>query len=344
MVSLPYEVFRRLNPVTLGGVSFRCEADARLALQVHERLPLLGDAWGVELRQGIFNMTADRACFRAAPGAGALPSGVLPLYEGRMFHLFESRFGGYGSDGHFHEARLEQLADPHWVPRARFCVARESVLERLPREVAARGWVPVFRMVTSPTNERSFIASILPVGGVGNSVGLLLTRVTDPRLLLCLVANLSSLVFDYQVRIKLSGINLNFHIVPQLPVLAPESYAEADRVFVAQRVLELFYTAHRLDALADSCGLPRCPYPYAGAERRLAIRAELEAWYARRCGLSRDEFAYILDPALAPGLPGNAPSASTFPIMRARECARWGGCRTAHLGLMAYDALAASEN
>lgn len=343
VAALDRSVFRCLNPKTCGGVSFRCEADARLALKVHDRLPLLGDAWELELRQGLFNMTADRRVFVPA-GARKVGEGVLPLYEGRMLHLFEPRFGGYGEDGAFCESTEEQLADARWMPRARYAVPHGLVMKRLPQEVVQRGWLPVFRMVTSPTNERSFICSIVPVAGVGNSAGLLLPRVDDPRLVLCLVANLSSLVFDYQVRLKLSGNNLNFHIVPQLPVLPPEAYGEADRQYVVQRMLRLLYTWHGLDAMSAACGGPARPYARGSEEVRADLRAELEAWYARRYGLSRSEFAYALDPSLTPELPGNAAGTSTFAILRAREKSCWGEFRTARLSLAAYDVLADSEN
>jgi hypothetical protein len=37
-------------------------------------------------------------------------------------------------------------------------------------------------------------------------------------------------------------------------------------------------------------------------ERRALLRAELDAWYARAYGLTRDELRYILDPADVKGL------------------------------------------
>lgn len=343
VAALDRSVFRRLNPETCGGVSFRCAADAHLVCHVHERLPLLGKAWKVELRQGIFNMTVDRRLFIPA-GGEKLPHDRLPLYEGRMFHLFEPRFGGYGGDGVFGESTRQQLQNPHWTPCARYSVSRDVVRRRLPQEVVARGWLPVFRMVTSPTNERSFICSVVPLSGVGNSAGLLLPHVDDPRLLLCLVANLSALVFDYQVRLKLSGNNLNFHIVTQLPVLAPEAYCEADRDYVSQRMLRLLYTWHGLDMMSADCGGPSQPFERGSDVERALLRSGLDAWYACRYGLNRSEFAYLLDPSLAPELAGNAPGASTFAILRSREIASFGEFRTARRCLEAYDALSVSEN
>lgn len=52
------------------------------------------------------------------------------------------------------------------------------------------------------------------------------------------------------------------------------------------------------------------------------VHTELDGIYAHLNGLSRDDFAYILD---------------TFPIVRRNDEARWGEFRTKRLVLEAYD-------
>lgn len=74
------------------------------------------------------------------------------------------------------------------------------------------------------------------------------------------------------------------------------------------------------------------------------MRAELDAYYARLYGLSRDELRYILDPADAPFGPGGAllgpdyPS-ETFRGLKAKEERAYGEYRTRRLVLAAWDAL-----
>ncbi len=69
--------------------------------------------------------------------------------------------------------------------------------------------------------------------------------------------------------------------------------------------------------------------------RRAYLRAELDAWYARAYGLSRDELRYILDPAAVRG--PDYPS-ETFRVLKKNEIARFGEYRTARLVLAAWDA------
>lgn len=340
-LELSPKLFALLNPGTGGGVSFRCAADAAIAGRICSALPLLdadgdGGPWQIELRQGLYNMTTDSHRFYRRACAG-----TVPLIEGKMFHLYEPRFAGVNSRGLADESRPAQLADPGFRPGVRYHVVRAEAMARLPEAERRRGWLIAFRMVTSPTNERSFVCSPMPLGGYGNSVGLLLSAQPDARRLVCLAANLSSLVFDYLVRLKLSGLNLNFHIVRQLPVLPPEAYSDADVAYICGRIHRLLHNSRLMDVWARSCGFEGAPRPY-DEDRRSRLRAELDAWFARRYGLSRDEFAYILDPALAPQLPGNRPGTATFAVLRSKEERLYGRYLSAELALAAWDALDAS--
>jgi hypothetical protein len=71
-------------------------------------------------------------------------------------------------------------------------------------------------------------------------------------------------------------------------------------------------------------------------ERRACIRAELDAYYARLYGLSRDDLRYILDPQdlMGPDYPSE-----TFRVLKEKEIARFGEYRTRRLVLEAWDRL-----
>jgi len=68
--------------------------------------------------------------------------------------------------------------------------------------------------------------------------------------------------------------------------------------------------------------------------RRAQIRAELDAYYARLYGLTRDELRYILDPkdVYGPDFPGE-----TFRVLKEKEIRRYGEYRTRRLVLEVWD-------
>ena len=79
------------------------------------------------------------------------------------------------------------------------------------------------------------------------------------------------------------------------------------------------------------------PFPFA-PERRAQLRAELDAYYARLYGLTRDELRYILDPA---DVLGEDYPSETFRVLKNKELREFGEYRTQRLVLAAWDALQA---
>jgi hypothetical protein len=155
-----------------------------------------------------------------------------------------------------------------------------------------------------------------------------------PQQIAALVAGTASIVFDFVVRQKIGGTNLNFFYIEQFPVLPPSAYTSDDLAFVVPRVLELTYTSWSLRPFARDLGYDGLPFAW-DEDRRAQLRAELDAWYARAYGLTRDELRYILDPA---DMKGPDYPSETFRVLKNKEIAHWGEYRTARLVLAAWDA------
>lgn len=258
-------------------------------------------------------------------GRGAGGEGYLPLYEAKMIWHYDHRYGTYEGVRDRASTQLptpdeHQHADPHFVVQPWYWVRAEEVAARLGEW--QRGWLLGFRNVARSTDERTAIFSLLPRVGVGNSLPVLLPSNISAPFVAGLVANFSTLPFDWVVRQKLAGVNMNFFYVEQFPVLPPDAYTPEDLRFIVPRVLELVYTSWDMKPFADDVwreadeGLravirPHPPTPSPAAlgegfpfppftwneERRAILRAELDAYYARLYGLTRKQLRYILDPA-----------------------------------------------
>lgn len=130
----------------------------------------------------------------------------------------------------------------------------------------------------------------------------------------------------------------------QFTVLPPTAYTAEALAFIVPRVLELTYTAFDLQPFYDDVVAknpafdPRPPsergrpFPW-NPERRAQLRAELDAYYARLYGLTRDELRYILDPAdvMGPDYPSE-----TFRVLKEKEIRQYGEYRTQRLVLAAW--------
>lgn len=128
---------------------------------------------------------------------------------------------------------------------------------------------------------------------------------------------------------------MTYGYLKQFPVLPPERYSNAHLAFIVPRILALTYTAHDLAYWARDLGYEGDPFAF-DPDRRAILRAELDAYYARLYGLTRDELRYILDPA---NVMGEDNPSETFRVLKDREERDFGEYRTQRLVLEAWDKL-----
>ncbi len=201
-------------------------------------------------------------------------------------------------------------------------------------------WLMGWRDITNATNERTVIGGIYPKAGSGHNL-----PVWHPdyelgtQVIAGLVAELSSLSLDYAARQKVAGTHLNFFYAGQLPVHNPSQFTREELIFLVPRVLELTYTSHSMRPWAEDLGHIGAPFSF-DPERRAHLRAELDAFFARKYGLSRDELRYVLDPA---EVRGESYPSETFRGLKRNEIDRYGEYRTRRLVLEAFDRLAGMQ-
>ena len=359
------------NPNTRTMPVFRTRMDAELTRKIYQRIPVLvnehsgENPWGVRF-QAMFHMSNDSGLFITEPREG-----YVRLYEGKMVQAYDHRAAGVITvienlkrPGQPVETSSSEHNNPNFLPKPQYYVAESIVNKFIPKN--SPKWFIGFKSVTSPTNERTFISTLLPLCGVGNSMPVIFGNYPNANLAACFLASIDSLVFDFIARQKVGGVNLNFFIIEQFPVLSPANYTFSNVDFISPRVLELVYTAYDLKLFAEDMGYHGKPFQW-DEERRAVLRAELDAYYAQLYGLNRKQLRYILDPAdLTPreledildpreevrdplDAEGYAKRAAasdfpgeTFRVLKDKETRQFGEYRTRRLVLEAWDRLEAS--
>jgi hypothetical protein len=274
---------------------------------------------------------------RAGDGYRRSPERYVPLYEAKMIHHFDHRWVTYeGEDSR--ESTLTEKMDPTFEPTPRYWVPAHDLADRLAAKSWTRGWLLGWRDIAHSAVERTMIAALAPSVACAGEFTLLMPSV-DVHLIAGLYASVNTLICDYLVRQKIGGTHLKQFTVKQIPVLPPDFYSSRNLAFIIPRVLELTYTSHSMARFARDIGHEGLPFCW-NEERREQLRAELDAWYARAYGLTRDELRYILDPADVKG--PDYPS-ETFRVLKADEIKRFGEYRTARLVLAAWDRMERGE-
>jgi hypothetical protein len=208
-----------------------------------------------------------------------------------------------------------------------------SALEELLDAKSPR-WLMGWRDIARSTDERTVIASVLPRTAVGHTMPLFFST-ERPALQAMLLGSWCSLMADFVTRLKVGGTHITYSYLKQIALLNPGAYAEPSIGFISQRVLELTYTTHDLKPWAEDLGYAGNPFLW-DAERRAVLRAELDAYYARLYGLTRDELRYILDPG---DVMGEDYPSETFRVLKEKELRAFGEYRTRRLVLEAWDRL-----
>ncbi len=358
--------FAYLNPNTGTAPIFRTRRDAALTTAIYSRLPVLVDdssgtevkAWPVKYLR-MLDMTNDSNLFRTRheleEKEGAYPTGGnrfrskagdwVPLYEGKMVQAYDHRAANVVVNPENQHrpaqpqpATLAQHESPDWLPDPQFWVKASDVPSSVKHD-----WSISYKMITAPTNARTLIGAILPKSGVGNSMGMMIPDDSGEPLAghaATILANLNSTPFDFVIRQKIQGQNINWYIVEQLPVVPTDRYEtvlfgkKTAGNIIRQAVLELTYTAHDMAPFArdmgyvDKSGNVKPPFPW-DEDRRLKLRAKLDAIYFHLYGITeRDDVRYIY---------------STFPIVEREETATYGRYRSRDLCLAYMSALAAGD-
>lgn len=338
---LSIEDFAGINPNTGTCPLFRCEADAALAVKLYQKAPILinektgENPWGVSFKQGLFNMTTASHLFLTAKPEG---EDVLPLYEGKLIHHYDHRFNTFlstGGDAPYRQVEVSEKNDSSFELSPRYWVKSCHVFNNLPKHLkSAPAYFLGFRKTCRATDNRTLITSFVPYTAASDKLQLIFSN-QPTKLLSCLVANANSIPLDYIVRQKLGGTDLTYLYMRQFPFLPPSAYTEADIAYISSRVLELSYTSYSMRPLAEALGYTGEPFPW-DEDRRAQLKAEVDAYYAKLYGLTREELAYILDPTTK--YPTDCPTV-TFPTLQNNELKKYGEYRTQRLVLAAYDEL-----
>jgi hypothetical protein len=320
------------------------------------------NSWGVSFMR-MYDMANDSDLFQTSDelrGDGWVLNGnvfardnkrMLPLYEAKLIYYYDHRLACYSKrpegsqDTELPRLSLSEKDDPRRFVQPRYWVQEFDTLDeqrskpdkpvyhlgvdsRLNARHWDRGWLLGWRDITNATNERTVITAAIPRSGVGDKY--LLAFTLDNASLL--QANLSSLVLDYVARQKFTGTSFKYYLIKQLPVLAPSKYRDSVlwlgegtlAEWIRDRVLELSFTSWDMESFARDMGDYGAPFHW-DEERRVLMRAELDAAYFHLYGLERDEVEHVME---------------SFDALRRREERQLGEFHTKRLILERYDEMA----
>ena len=331
VIELTYEDVQNINPNTLSCPVFRNKRDAEIAKRIYKKIPILlyesggnKTEWKVEIKTP-FNISNDSGYFKKIDEKD---ENDVPFYESKMIHQFNHRystFEGLSEDdldnGRSKISEINQYQKNDFEAIPRFWLTNQLLEERY----GVAEWYLVYRMITSPTNERTLIATVITRAACSNSLSLIQNVNATEVLYLC--SNFNTYLIDYIARQSVTGMNFNHWIFKQLPIIPKSTYSKSEKEFIEKRSIELLYTSNSLQIFAQESGYEGHPFIW-NEERRFLIRCELDALYFKLYGLNREEVDYVME---------------TFPIVKRKDIDKYGEYRTKRVILEIFDEMLECE-
>ena len=320
---------RKFSPDTLSVMEFKSQRDIDVTTRIYGDWPLLGekleDTWNVKFRSEL-HMTNDSHLFKTTPT-------VCPLYEGKMIWLFDSAFeeprywldrdeveealGDNAWEGKYYRVGFRNVASstnertlicgiapPSFHGNSFFTVTPQNMHWNGPDEIEMLWMASVMssfcidflirQKVT--TNLNFFFLQSLPV----------------PR------ENIGSIIWDAVLARATRLFCFNEDFANLWEKLYSTDWQSPEFWYPSSAPIDNYGPAHEQEIrrrLRDEAGKLTPEWgPHCGVHDRLPdrrdtgdraqLRAEIDAYVAHLYGLSRDDFAYILD---------------TFPVLKKKE-------------------------
>jgi Eco57I restriction-modification methylase len=330
-ISLSESDISLFNPNTKTCPIFRSTKDLDLARRIYGRAQNLirdsaedGNPWELIVRR-VFNMGDAET---AALATQADVEGLVPMVESKLFHQFDHRWATYEGTS-VRKCSADEKRNPDLELNPQYWIDQNVLQERL-GGFGLEGWYIAWRDICRATDERTVIASAIPQWAsdftVRVSVGL------RWELACVFLATLNSFVFDWCARQMVGGTHLSDFVMKQLPVISAAEFEEVapwdpgltTAEWTADRVLELNFTSWSLRKFATAVGHRASPFRW-DLERRVFIRAELDAAFFLLYGLGREDVDYVMD---------------AFPIVRRKDEQAHGEYLTKRLILEIHDEMA----
>lgn len=293
-IVVTYDMLKKLNPDTGMLPNIRKKDDLKFLCDIYTNNPVFGIQYK-DCRFGRLVHLTNHSQYVVRENK----RGYLPIYEGKFIELYTGNYATFKDMNTDEKYKSKAIALPiidisgYEYPEARFYIKSE-IWDNLSKNFQD-GYIIAWRSLTSATNRRTMLATVLPLIPTCQSIQLLQSNNVDD--MLQILALFNSIVFDYIVRMKMAGLDLTQTIIKQIPVPKKEKFdsiivfqnkKDTIRNHVYNRLKYLYRNDKRVCILFDSYGI------YEGIEKnRKQIIAELDLLVGFMYGLSKKEIKKI---------------------------------------------------
>lgn len=254
---------RSSSPTSWSVLEIKNPKDLEIVNKLLKHPPLgkeIPGTWNIELQSG-FHMTNDSHLFK---------QGLIgvPMLEGKNIEQFTHKW------------------KEHPIPIHKI-LERDIEANLKPEKIYHNGYWLGWRDVSSSTNHRTLICTVIPPGYVcGNTINFVRLPNLKELCFLCGIAN--SFVVDFYIRQKVSA-HVNHFSFREIPIPRLSSGKEFEAI--VRKVAQLVCTTGEFAELKNLVGVE----PVTSESDRALARAQLDVMVAKLYGVTKEEMAHILE-------------------------------------------------
>lgn len=216
-ISLSKKQLESLNPLTKMLPNFSSKEEIELLLKISYTFPIFNKVYHNTKFGRIVHFTSHSDYISKTK-----TDNNIAIYEGKFINQFDGKYSGfnniesklkYGSKSKSVLLDDDKKHEKNYFPESRFFIEKEK-WNKLSKNYTAN-YMLAWRSLTSASNTRTAIATVLPFIPASQSIQFL---VTDNNKLLYLTGLFNSIIFDFILKKKLSGIDLTQSLINQVPV------------------------------------------------------------------------------------------------------------------------------
>lgn len=152
----------------------------------------------------------------------------VPVYEGKFIEIYTGKYATFRNIPESEKYKNKACARPienidgEEYPESRFFIKRD-VWENISRNFEGDFFV-AWRSLTSATNRRTMLATLLPLLPTCQSIQVL--QLSEVYEMIRVLSLFNSIIFDYIIRMKMAGLDLTQTIIKQIPIPERERFCE----------------------------------------------------------------------------------------------------------------------
>tara|TARA_B110000240_G_scaffold125091_1_gene139395 strand:- start:626 stop:3106 length:2481 start_codon:yes stop_codon:yes gene_type:complete len=210
-----------INPLTGMLPNFSNKDEINFLIKISKNNPYFEDVYGDVKFGRIVHFTSHSAFITKRK-----TSENLGIFEGKFFNQFDNKYSGfnevadklrYGNKSSSRIINDSEKKEISFYPESRYFISKKKWIELSKNHT--EDYMLSWRSLTSATNTRTCIASVLPFIPASQSVQFLTTNKKD---LFYLNGLFNSIVFDFIMKKKINGIDLTQKLIKQVPIPSNE--------------------------------------------------------------------------------------------------------------------------